>query len=144
MEIAGLIIASIALIFSIFTFFLHDRKIKKQAIRLNEYQLFKIEKESIELKSAIIEAFVISGKGGNSTIKIYNKGKCTAKDVMVTIPDNEGFIVFNNPSPMDIRPQNSIEITLGLHMGSPDKTRIEFEWKDDNKPNNKESQIIQL
>ena len=145
MEIAGITISILALSLSIFTYFKHDKKIKQQSKLLNKYHLEKIEKEKEEETKAIIEAFVVKGNKGTRTIKIYNKGKSIAKNVNVVIPENDGYHVFTNPCPIDIRPQNGIEIRLGaLLEGHPDKIEIKFEWSDDFRKVNKGNQTIQI
>lgn len=145
MDIVGIIISLIALFLSAFTYFKHDKKIKEQSALLNKYHLDKIEKEKREEKKAIIEANVIRGLKGNRTIKIYNRGKCIARKVNVIIPKCDGFRVFNNPCPIDIRPQNGIEISLGAFLENcPDTIDIYFEWIDDFDENNKDKQAIQL
>lgn len=118
MEIAGLVISIIALLLALFTYFKHDLKIKK-------HQIEKIEKEKTGEKKAVIEANVIKGNKGKRQLKIYNKGKSIAKNVTVTILNIDGFRVIDNPCPIDIKPQNGIEISLILFMDSPDKIDIE-------------------
>jgi len=141
----GIVISIIALLFSLFTYFKHDKKIKKQAALLNAYQLEKIDKEKKEEKRAIIEANVIAEKKDHKTIKIYNKGKCTAKNVNVIIPDVGGFHIFSNPCPIDIRPQNSIDIRIGVFTTNcPNSIDVQFEWSDDYKLSNKDNQMIQI
>ncbi len=145
MNVAGLVISVIALLFTAFTYFRHDKKIKQQSALLNKYQLDKIEKEKEGEKKAIIEANVIKGAKENRTIKIYNRGKCLAKNVNVVIPESDGFHVFNNPCPIDIRPQNGIEISLGAFIENcPNTVDIFFEWSDDLNKQNKDRQTIQL
>jgi hypothetical protein len=144
MEIIGIAISIVALILSVFTYFKHDIKIKQQERLLNEYQLTKIETEKADSQKAIIEANVIQVKDGKDKIKVYNKGRSTARNVTVTIPDVEGFKVIHNPCPIDIRPQNGIEIVVLLFTNYPDKVKIDFEWDDDFKDKNRDSQLIQL
>lgn len=145
MNIAGLVISVIALLFTAFTYFRHDKKIKQQSALLNKYQLDKIEKEKEGEKRAIVEANVVKGLKGNRIIKIYNRGKCLARDVNVIIPESDGFHVFNNPCPIDIRPQNGIDISLGAFIvNCPSTIDISFEWSDDFNKHNKDRQTIQL
>lgn len=145
MEIAGFVLSILALFFSALIYITHDKKIKQQSKLLNEYQLERIEKEKEAQKKALIEAFVVKGQKGNRTIKVYNKGQSIAKKVNVIIPENDGYHIFNNPCPMDIKPQKSIEIKLGaLLEGHPDKIDIKFEWSDNYKMNNIENQTIQI
>jgi hypothetical protein len=145
MEIAGFVLSILALLFSAFIYIKHDIKIKQQSKLINEYQLERIEKEKEAQKKALIEAFVVKGQKGNRTIKVYNKGQSMAKNVNVIIPENDGYHIFTNPCPIDIKPQNGIEIKLGaLLEGHPNKIDIKFEWSDDYKMNNIENQTIQI
>jgi hypothetical protein len=144
MEIIGIVISLIALSLTLFTYFKHDLKIKQQAALLNKYQLEKNDNEKEEQKRAIIETKVIKADKGTRILKVYNRGKSTAKQVNVIIPDVKGLRIFNNPCPIDIRPQNRIDISLAVTLEGPDKINIEFEWKDNFKVNNTDSQTIQL
>jgi len=144
MEIIGIVISLFALTLSLFTYFKHDLKIKRQDALLKEYQLEKIKEEKEQEQKAIIEANVFSDLKGRRVIKIYNKGKSIAKDVNVIIPPSEGFRMISNPCPIDIKPHNGIEITLIIFTNSPDKIRIDFEWTDNFKERNTDSQMIQI
>ncbi len=144
MEIAGIVISILALSLSAFTYFNHDRKIKKQQKLINAYQIEKVEKEKIESLRAILEAKVLKKRDGLNGIIICNTGKSIARSVNVTIPENELYEVMNNPCPIDLRPQQSIEITIALVDNFPDKIELKFEWKDEFREVNIESQVIQL
>ena len=50
----GLVISILAILFSLYTYFVHYKKIKEQTKLINDYQLQKIEIESIEEKKAKI------------------------------------------------------------------------------------------
>ncbi len=144
MEIAGLVISIIALLLTLITYFKHDLKIKKQADLINKYHIEKIEKEKTGEKKAIIEANVMKGNKGTRQIKIYNKGKSVAKNVIVTLPNIDGFQIINNPCPIDIKPQNEIEISLVVFMSKPDKIDINYKWSDDFCDINNDKQTIQI
>lgn len=144
MEIFGIVISLLALSLSLFTYFKHDLKIKKQDALLKEYQIEKIREEKEQEQKAIIEANVVSDNRGKRIIKVYNKGKSLAKDVNVLIPESEGFTMISNPCPIDIKPHNGIEITLIAFTNCPDKIKIDFEWTDNFKVKNTDSQMIQI
>lgn len=59
MELASLIISICALLLSAFTFVIYDRKIKKQNLILNQYQILKIDEENLKKKCAKISGTVI-------------------------------------------------------------------------------------
>lgn len=144
MENAGLIVSIFALLFTLFTYFYHDFKIKKQTDRINKYQLEKIEREMISEKKAIIEANVIKNKTNERLIKIYNRGKSIAKNVIITIPEMDGYVVKNNPCPIDLKPQSGIDISLSTFICASNKIDIIYEWSDDFSEKNNGAQTIQL
>jgi len=125
---------------------MNGQKIKEQSKILNEYNIEKITKERIDAQKAIIEANVINVENGTCIIKVYNRGRSIAKNVNVVIPDIVRSGVFKNPCPIDIRPQNSIEIKMERYLGDtiPDKIDLTFEWTDDYKENNIMVQTIQI
>lgn len=130
MEILGLIVSFLALGFSIFTYLKHDSKIKKQSALINQYQIDKINEEKEKSTRAIIEGNLIKQNKGKRVLKVYNKGKSTAKDVQVNFPDIKGLMMGSNPSPIEIRPQQSIDFDFFVSSGAPDIITIEFKWKD--------------
>jgi len=144
MEIIGLIISVAAILFSLFTYLKHDRKINEQSKILNEYNIERINKEKNEAKKAIIEAYVYSADRGMRIIKVYNKGQTVAKNVNIIIAEVRGIGVMKNPSPIEIRPQNSVEIKLSKSLAAPEKIDLTFEWSDDFNENNRDIQTIQL
>ncbi|MCD4794538.1 MAG: hypothetical protein K8R54_14975 [Bacteroidales bacterium] len=144
MEIAGFIIALIAILFALFTYRKHDLKLKEQASLLNKYKLKKIETEKEKEKKAVIEAKIIKENKGKRIIKVYNKGKSIAEDVNVLIPKIKGLYIIKNPCPIDIRPQNAIDIIINISTSVPDKIKIKFEWQDNFKDSNRDYQMIQL
>ena len=67
MEVWGLIISILALLASAFTYFKHDKKLKEQERKINEYQLKQIEKEDLESKKAAIRGNIVKGLKGKRT-----------------------------------------------------------------------------
>lgn len=143
-QIIPIAISAFALLLSLFTYFRHDAKIKKQNALINQFQLEKFRKETDSEKKAIIEANVINKEKGKRIIKVYNKGKATAKSVSVTFPGEPNVMILGYPTSIDIRPQNSMEIYVHVYKGSPDTLQIDFEWQDNLKLDNKDSQTIQI
>ncbi len=143
-QIIPIVISSSALLLSLYTYFRHDAKIKNQSALINQFQLEKLRKETDSEKKANIEANVINKEKGKRIIKVYNKGKATAKNVIVTFPGEPDVMITEYPSSIDIRPQNSMEIYVHTFIGSPDTMQIDFEWQDNFKLDNKDSQTIQI
>lgn len=143
-QIIPIVISSSALLLSLYTYFRHDAKIKRQNALMNQFQLEKFKKETDSEKKAIIEANVIDKEKGKRIIKVYNKGKATAKNVIVAFPGDPDVMISDYPNSIDIRPQNSMEIYVHTYKGSPDTLQIDFEWQDNLKLDNKDSQTIQI
>ena len=143
-ECAPIIISVLALGFSLYTHFKYDDKIKKQNALINKFTLDKLEKEAELDKKAIVEVNLIRGDKGKRIIKVYNKGKATAKNVVVTFPESPNLIMDEYPSPIDILPQHSIDIKTTVFYGSPSIIKINFEWEDGAKLDNRGSQVLQL
>ncbi|MDC8104773.1 hypothetical protein MTQ00_09490 [Chryseobacterium sp. B21-037] len=144
LQIFALCISISSLALAAFTYFKHDAKLKKQSALLNKFQLEKITKEKDDEKKAKVEANILQKSKGARVIKVYNKGKSTAKNVTIHFPNLVGLQVVTNPFPLDIKPQNSYEIVLFLTIDAPDTTKIEFEWQDDFAEKNLEYQILQF
>lgn len=143
-QIVPIVISVLAFGFSLYTYCKHDRKIKEQDELINKFTLEQFEKEKELEKRAIIQASVIKRDKGIREIKVYNKGKATAKNVVVTFPESPNLIIDEYPSPIDILPQDSIEIRTNIFYGSPSSTKIAFEWEDGVRMDNKGEQVIQL
>lgn len=145
MEIASLLIAIFALLFSLYTYLVHDMKIKQQDKLINEYNIEKIKTEKIKEKKAFIEAYVIEGPNGNKIIKVYNSGKSVANNVIVTIPESDGYQVKTNLIPIEILPAHNIDIEIGaIRARCPSTIIIDFDWDDMFQQKNKASQTIQI
>jgi len=144
MAIASFVISLLSLGFALFSYFRHDAKIKRQSELLNTFQLEKIIKEKEAEKKATVEANVIKHDKGRRTIKVYNKGKATAKNVSINFPGNPNVIIGDNPSPVDLKPSHSIDISVNIFHGSDDRLRIVLTWKDLISDNNVDEQILLL
>lgn len=142
----SIIISIIALSFSVITYIIHDRKIKKQEKLINAYQIEKIEEEKNELKKAIIKANAFYN-GKATTIKVFNTGKCVAKDIRFEIlSECQGFFLDTNGIfPYEImNPQDSTQLTLHSYIDCPDKIKIRLLWNDDFGLNNYIEQVLTI
>lgn len=102
LQVIPIVVSALALLLSLYTYFRHDAKIKTQNALINSFQLDRFRKETDSEKKAIIEAYTIKGDKGKRTIKVYNKGKATAKNVVVTFPGNHNVIISKYPDTIDI------------------------------------------
>jgi hypothetical protein len=144
MALAGFIISILAFLFSLFIYFVHDKKIKDQTELINAYQLKKIDKENIENKKAKLEASVVKNNNSHRTIIVLNKGRSIARNASIIVPDNNKFYICRNPSPIDIIPQMSVQIVIELFLGYPNIIELQFEWDDAFQEKNITTQMVQL
>ncbi|WP_409149259.1 hypothetical protein [Sphingobacterium sp. BS-2] len=141
----SLVFSIIAIFGSLLTYFIHDRKIKAQEKLINDYQINKIIEEKIEKTQAVIRASIIKGNNGNRTLRVYNKGKATARNIRLFILDEPEYLYSTNPFPFPaLNEKENVDLIIHLHMGSPDNISFELIWDDEYAENNKHSQILQL
>ena len=146
MEILSVIVAVLALVLSCYTFFAHDRRLKKQEKLLNEYQLRSLAQSEEDNKKAIIRAKAVKYKSGNRTLYICNEGKSKARNLKVEMPDAEQVYASRPDFPLnydELLPGAYREVTLLLSEGD-DELTLNYEWEDDFCKDNKESQTIDL
>lgn len=137
----------LALSGTIYTYLKHDKKLKSQESRLNEYQLKKIGVEEIENKKALIKGNLLKGDKGKRTLKVFNSGKAIAHNIRFEVIEGEdGFLFVNNEIfPFEfLNPQDGTEIIFHVHMDSPDKIKVKFFWDDSFKKDNEFIQVFSI
>lgn len=146
MTIISIIVATFALLFSFYTFFAHDRRLKKQEKLLNEYQLRSMALSEAENKKAVIRAKSVKYTGGKRSLYIYNTGKAKARNLKVVMPNENEIYAASPEFPLhyeELLPQANREVTLFLSEGD-DELLLAYEWEDDYSTSNKERQTIDL
>ena len=139
------ILSIIAILGTAFTYFKHERKIKAQEKLINDYQLDKIEEEKIQRKQAVIRASLIKGNKGQRILRVYNKGKATAKNIRLVIKDEPDYYYASNPFPFPaLNEGENVDLNIFLHMGSPNNISFEILWNDEYSDDNVHRQTIQL
>lgn len=142
----SLLLSILALIASVFTYFKHDKKLKEQERKINEYQLKQIEKENLENKKAAIRGNIVKGLKGGRTLKVYNSGRATARNIRVEGLDVNGVIHRGGDIfPYELmNPQDYTELTIHLVMGCPSTLKLKYIWDDEFGLNNEFEQILTL
>jgi hypothetical protein len=151
MECISVCISLLALAGTIYTYFRHDKKLKKQQGELNEqgklinkYKIDKIEAEKEDSKKADVKAMLTStgtGKEKIWTLSIYNNGKADATNVRIKIDPNnkiepsrrQGVLNYIDDSkfPLEILPSgNNINIRMRPHGEFPDTLEVRLIWND--------------
>ena len=144
MEIFAIIISLLALVFTIVTYFCHEMKLKMQTEVLNSYQIEIYELQKKEKKQAFIETKLLKMNNGTRTIRIYNSGMSEARKVQVIIPEIDSIKILSELAPIDLKPNQSFDISIALTINYPNILELEFNWQDDFRKSNVETQAIQL
>lgn len=145
MEIS-LVLSILALVGSGLTYWIHDKKLKTQEARINEYELLKIENEKREALKAKVRASSYKSKPAQQTIKILNSGVAIARNIRVEFTPAEfhSYVIMSQfPFPY-MNPQDFTEITMILTNNTPDTVEVNLKWDDDFKIDNEHRQILTL
>lgn len=119
-------------------------KLKMQTEVLNSYQIEIYELQKKEKKQAFIETKLLKMNNGTRTIRIYNSGMSEARKVQVIIPEIDSIKILSELAPIDLKPNQSFDISIALTINYPNILELEFNWQDDFRKSNVETQAIQL
>ena len=146
MEVWGLIISILALLASAFTYFKHDKKLKEQERKINEYQLKQIEQEDLESKKAAIRGNIVKGLKGKRTLKVYNSGRAIARNIRIEGLDVEGlFHRADEVFPYELmNPQDYTEVNIMLFNNCAPTIKLKYIWDDESGKNNEFEQVLTL
>ena len=145
MEMASIIISILALIATVYTYFVHDRKIKRQESIINEYQLAKFKEEEEEGKKALISGNIIKTERSQRVLKIYNKGKATATNINIQGLDIREIELQDNILPYELlNPQDYAQIKFLIVMNAPSTIKLTYTWDDAYQTGNSSTQILPL
>lgn len=129
MEIASIIISIISLMISSMIA-LWQLKYTRNQDKLNALLRVKEERELESLNDADICAEIIQSDKFPNYIRISNTGKCIANDVDLTLPENDTWKIFKDKLPINLHPQQKIDLPFVRFMNSPSKQCFHFSWKD--------------
>lgn len=147
MELVSLIISICSLLLSLITFIVYDKKIKKQNLILNQYQIQNIEEEKLKKKCAKISGNIIKEHRGIRKLIISNEGLAPARNICITdILDYKGIILTRTASiPFELlNPGECFEVQFMISESAPDIIKMEYTWDDDYKNHNIYRQNLQL
>lgn len=115
-----------------------------------EYKKLQIAKMKAEAEArlkAVIRGNIIKGyKGAASTLKIFNAGMATARNVRVDwLNESEDVILTNDFTEIgELTPQNSRSYALHLTIGHPETMSLRYSWDDDFAKGNSVEEALQL
>lgn len=132
-------IALAALALSLWVYFAHDKRIKRQESLINQFEIEKLTQEKELLKKANLEVHIKDGPPGRQDLVIINTGKNIAENIRISIEENdgmEGFIIAESLSPFELHQNQSRTISLFSTNESPDCISATLKWNDDHKVDN--------
>jgi hypothetical protein len=137
----GDVVAGLALILSAYAIWTTSRFNKRQISliesqqRLNELLLQKGESEVLDARKADLGASFIKLGSSNYRLKIWNKGKASARDVRIDFPDGNDVVPdseIEGKFPLESLEQyQSVELIAAVSMDTKSKHAIRLAWSDD-------------
>lgn len=110
-------------------------------------QIAKMKAEAEARQKAIIRGNIVPGyKGDASTLRIFNAGAATARNVRVEwLNEDENVILTSDFSVIgDLTPQNFRSYALHLTIGCPETMNLRYTWDDDFATGNQVEESLQL
>jgi hypothetical protein len=103
--------------------------------RLNNMLLQQGELEKLSASKADLGANFIKLGSSKYRLKIFNKGKATARNVRIELPEDDGVLIaseIGEKFPLEsLEPHQSVELIAAPHLGSKLKHTIRLLWMDD-------------
>lgn len=149
METWTFIISALALIASLYTYIAHDRALKKQEQKINQYQLRQLEQSFEDNKKAIIKGEIKKGFQEDVRIlRISNHGRSNARNIRIEGVDLRNFLYdYSTMFPVEtMSPNSNIDLAIYLHSDPMSDTEsvIRFIWDDDYAENNELEQHLSI
>ena len=146
MEITSVIISILALFGSLITYIVHDRKIKSQEFKINNYMIDKLKREEAEDKKALISGEIIKKEANKHVLKVCNNGKAPANNINIQGLDIKGIgIIDKERLHYELfNPQDYFEIPFFLTIGVPSNIKLTYIWEDLYQKGNSLTQILSL
>lgn len=108
--------------------------------KLNERLLENEEANSISEKRADLGAVFIKLGSSKYRLKIWNKGKSTARNIFIEFPEGNDCIIESDLSgkfPLEaLDTHQAVELIAAVHVGTKSKHKISLIWTDEFKEDN--------
>lgn len=111
--------------------------------QLNKRLLSKEDAESDKDRRAELGATFIKLGSSKYRLRVFNRGKSTARDVNIEFPDGDDVVSQSDVSrkfPMEaLEPHQSVELIASIHLGSKSKHTIRLSWSDEASASNEKT-----
>ena len=128
-SVVSAIVSAIALLFSLFVYFRHERELKRFSVLATRLTLQKAIRDQEEDTSARVTAKIVR-ETGNNHISITNEGKVTAQNVQVKLEPDICNRPREYPFPRDVEPGQTIQISAYLGISGPSTVAVKIWWED--------------
>ena len=113
---------------------------------LSKLLLRKEQNEALEKYSADVSANFIKLSSNDRRLKVFNKGKQTAKNIRIEFPEGNDLVIesdINRKFPLaTLEPHQSVELLATSSFGSPSKITVKLIWDDSIKKENTKTLTI--
>ena len=140
------VLAVLAFLLSLFTtwktiqFNNRQRSLVEGQEALNKRLLEREDVEAREAKTADIGISVYKVGSSSYRLKVFNKGKSSARGVTLEFPEGNEWLSendMNSKFPLEVMyPHQSVELIASIHLGSKSKQSIVVKWDDDYRAGN--------
>lgn len=132
LSIIAIGISVISIIWNAFSYFKYDRKLKALEIEEKEIGIQKHKQEKEDEKKAVIKGeFIYQGEGKYYHFSLTNVGKCTARNVIINLPEEHitpissiqtiDYLSINQSIIYRVKPTYTCDYVVN----------VEFQWDDD-------------
>jgi hypothetical protein len=146
------VIAILALVSSAYAIWTTSRFNRRQLSlietqeKLNKRTLAQSESEALDARKADVGASLVRYGGNNYRVKVFNKGKSPARNVVIEFPDGNNMVPdseIRDKFPMELLEQHqSVDLIAAVSMDTPSKQPVVLKWSDDNSDNNKKTSYL--
>ena len=141
------VIATVALLISGYVAW-HQRGINASQKKVNELLLQQGENEAQATKKADLGASFLKLGKNSHRLKIWNKGKATARNVRIAFPDGNQFVAEDDVRrkfPLETLEQfQAVEVIAYLSLGTDGKHHLKLTWDDDSGEDNEKSVYVTI
>jgi len=136
------VIAFLALLIAVYSAW-HQRAVNATQQRVNEFLLQQGENEALDARKADLGANFIKLGNNKHRLKIWNKGKATARNIRIEFPDGNDIVDegdIRRKFPLEALDQfQPVELLAMVTWGSNGKQHIKLVWDDDSGSDNEKS-----
>lgn len=116
--------------------------------KLNARLLAQGESEALEKRKADVGASLVALGSSKHRIKVFNKGKASARNVRIEFPDGNDLVPnseITDKFPMEVLEQHqAVELIAAVHMGTPRKQTVILRWADEHSDANEKTVYLTL